>query len=198
MKLNWAERLVVNNPIRVLLQRWHMGRFRRMAPFKAGATILEVGCGRGAGAKLIWEGSDVSLLCASDLDMKMIQSAYGYLSENRSERIFLHVADALHLPFKDATLDAVFGFGVLHHIPDWRSAILEIARILKPGGIYYIEELYPSLYQNVITKRILLHPTEDRFLSDDLRTALEAIRLPIQRSIECKKLGILGTAIKGR
>ena len=92
--------------------------------------------------------------------------------------------------------DAVFGFGFLHHVPDWRQGLSEIARVLKPGGVYYIEELYPSLYQNVITKRILLHPEHDRFTSDDLRKALDEAHLRLANAFELRKMGILGVATK--
>jgi hypothetical protein len=90
----------------------------------------------------------------------------------------------------------VFGFGVLHHVPKWRGSIAEISRVLRTGGLYYIEELYPALYQNAITKRILVHPREDRFLSHDLRKGLEKVGLPLQNALEVKKLGILGVARK--
>jgi ubiquinone/menaquinone biosynthesis C-methylase UbiE len=106
------------------------------------------------------------------------------------------VGDALCLPLKDESMDAVFGFGVLHHVPNWRGSLAEFARVLKVGGVYFMEELYPALYQNAITKRILLHPSEDRFLSHDLRQWLEAVRMPVQDAIECQKLGILGVAVK--
>ena len=36
--------------------------------------------------------------------------------------------------------DVVIIFGVLHHISDWRKAIDEIVRVLKPGGSLYLEE----------------------------------------------------------
>jgi ubiquinone/menaquinone biosynthesis C-methylase UbiE len=196
MKLNWAERWVVNNPLRVLEQQFQMGLFKKMKPLAPGAAILEVGCGRGAGAKLIWKTHRPSLLCALDLDEEMIVQAKRYLSGVHDRQVFLQVGDVLHIPFRDRSLDAVFGFGVLHHVPDWRSALAEIARVLKAGGLYFIEELYPALYQNLITKRILLHPRENRFLSDDLREALHKIGLPIQDAVEVKKLGILGVARK--
>ncbi len=105
-------------------------------------------------------------------------------------------ADVLNLPYGNESFDAVFGFGVLHHVPDWQSALGEIARVLKPGGEYFIEELYPGLYQNFITKRILLHPRENRFHSQDLRQALRDRNLEMPNALEAKMLGILGIAIK--
>ena len=53
MKLNWAERWVVNNPTRVFQQHLEIKWLQQMMPLKAGTTVLEVGCGRGAGARLI-------------------------------------------------------------------------------------------------------------------------------------------------
>ena len=196
MKLNWAERLLVNSPLQVLHQRFEIRLLRGMAALQKGAKVLEVGCGRGAGARLILESFRPSLLCALDLDVQMIKKAKAYLSPDESKGISLYVGDVLRLPFKDNTLDAVFGFGVLHHVPDWRSAAAEIARVLKIGGVYFMMELYPSAYQNFITKRLFMHPREDRFYNHDLRKALEEIKLPIKDAIDFKKLGILGVATK--
>jgi ubiquinone/menaquinone biosynthesis C-methylase UbiE len=196
VKLNWAERLVVNNPLRVLEQRIEIGRLKTMTSLGKGQKILEVGCGRGAGARLILKTYKPSRLYALDLDIKMVRKARDYLGDNEIKNVFLHVGDVFSLPFKDESLDAVFGFGVLHHVLDWRGSLAEISRVLKVNGIYFIEELYPAFYQNAITKRILLHPREDRFLSHDLMQGLEAERMQIHDAIECKKLGILGVAVK--
>ncbi|HYW25777.1 MAG TPA: class I SAM-dependent methyltransferase [Terriglobales bacterium] len=43
-------------------------------------------------------------------------------------------ADALELPFADASFDHVIAAEVLEHIPDDRAAMREIARVLRPGG----------------------------------------------------------------
>jgi len=195
MKLNWAERWVVNNPTRVFQQHIEIKWLQQMMPLKAGATILEVGCGRGAGAKLIHRAFKPSQLHILDLDIKMIQGAKTYLSGTTKDMITMYVGDSIDLPFKSDTLDALFGFGFLHHVPNWRRALSEIARVLKSGGVYYMEELYPSLYQNVITKRILLHPEHDRFTSKDLRVELDAAGLSLINSFELKKMGILGVAV---
>ena len=196
MKLNWAERWVVNNPVRVFQQYLEVKWLRQMMPLKTKMTILEVGCGRGAGAKLIHKTFKPSRLHILDLDIEMMRKAKKYLSSTPLSSLNLLVGDSIELPFKAGCLDALFGFGFLHHVPDWRKALLEITRVLKPGGVYYIEELYPSLYQNAITKRILLHPEHDRFTSKDLRDEMNAAGLSLINAFELKKLGILGVATR--
>jgi ubiquinone/menaquinone biosynthesis C-methylase UbiE len=81
-------------------------------------------------------------------------------------------ADAARLPFAAGSFDAVVGFGFLHHVPHWQRALAEVARVLRPGGSYFIEEFYPALYQNRVTRRLLDHPEANRFVSRDLHAAL--------------------------
>jgi ubiquinone/menaquinone biosynthesis C-methylase UbiE len=196
VKLNWAERLVVNNPVRVMIQRriikWIKG-VTRIAPQ---ARVLEIGCGRGAGARLIQEEFQPARLHAFDLDYRMILQAGRYLKGEHRDRIALYVGDALMLPYRDGVLDAVFGFGVLHHVPDWRGGMREIARVLKPGGIYCLEEFYPPFYQNFLARRIFLHPEHDRFCSHDLLKALAEAGFGLKGRLEQKMLGILAVAVK--
>jgi ubiquinone/menaquinone biosynthesis C-methylase UbiE len=196
MKLNWAERWIVSSPLQVIKQNFMIRRMKEILPIPEEARILDVGCGRGSAAHLINEFFRPALLCALDLDVKMVLKAKTYLSHRNQNGVSLSVGNVLRLPFKDNGLDVVFGFGVLHHVVDWRSAVKEIARVLKTGGLYFIEEYYPSLYQNIITKHIVLHPTEDRFFSQDLREALKSTGIPLHKAREVKKAGILGVAIK--
>ena len=196
MKLNWAEKWVVNNPLRVLGQRVIVGWMKETMPLKDGARLLELGCGRGAGARLVVDAFSPTRLYALDLDIHMVQKARNYLDPEAREKITLLVGEALRLPFDDGSLDAVFGFGVLHHVVNWRGALSEIARVLKTGGTYFMEEFYPALYQNFMTKRILVHPSVDRFHSHDLRLGFEKAKMPIKKAFEFKKLGILAVAVK--
>ena len=196
MKLNRIERWVVNNPLRVLEQRIQIGWLKKTMSLKEGAEILEIGCGRGAGARLIFEAFQPSRLYALDLDSRMVQKARTYLTPEEDKHIMLLVGDALNLPFENGSLDAVFGFGFLHHVVNWRGALSEIARVLRTGGVYFSEELYPACYQNFLTRRMLVHPEEDRFQSHDLREGLKEMNIPIRKALEHPYLGILAVAVK--
>jgi ubiquinone/menaquinone biosynthesis C-methylase UbiE len=197
MKANWLERQIVNSPIRLLIQdqiilRW----IRSKVDLPAGERFLEIGCGRGAGAGLLLREFRPGAIHAMDLDEDMIGEARRYVTPAQRQRIHLYVGDAMHLPHRDGAMDAVFGFGVLHHLPDWRGGMQEIARVLRPGGIYFLEEFYPAFYLNFLVRRLVTHPEEDRFISQDLRQALAAHGLPIQHTLEIKQLGLLAICRK--
>jgi ubiquinone/menaquinone biosynthesis C-methylase UbiE len=197
MKANWLERLIVNSPIRLLIQekiilRWIKSKVR-LSP---GGRFLEIGCGRGAGACMLLREFRPAAVHAMDLDESMINAARRYVTEVQRQHVHLYVGDTLYLPYRDGAVDAVFGFGVLHHLPDWRAGVREIARVLKPGGIYFLEEFYPPFYLNFLVRRLVNHPEEDRFYSRDLWQELAEAGLPIQDALEIKKLGLLAICRK--
>ena len=196
MRLNWAERLVVNNPLRMVMQQMEMLWFMYAAFPRPNLRFLEIGCGRGAGARILLKKMHPRRIDALDLDYLMVQKAKGLLTPEERARVSLCVGDSTLLPFKSATHDIIFGFGFLHHVPDWQSAVKETARVLKPGGRYYIEEIYPPLYLNAITRRLLLHPTENRFDGKDLKIALADAGFFLEAFLESRFLGILGVAVR--
>ncbi len=196
MKLNPVERWAVNSPLRRVLQLLVMQWFRRTVALTTGKTILEVGCGSGVGAKLISEVYRPDRLYLLDLDLRMIQKANQRRNVQNEDRIYFCVGDAIRLPIRDDSMDAVFGFGFLHHVPAWQEGLTEVARVLKHGGVYFMEEYYPGLYQNFITKHIVIHPDKNRFTSQELRQAFEDSNLALTHTFELKRMGILGVGVK--
>jgi ubiquinone/menaquinone biosynthesis C-methylase UbiE len=197
MKANRLERMIVNSPIRLLVQgKMLLPWIRSKVSLPVNGTFLEIGCGRGAGACMLLQEFRPLAIHAMDLDEGMISEATGYLTPVQREKISLYVGDTYHLPHRDASMDAVFGFGVLHHLPDWRGGLREIARVLKPGGVYFLEEFYPPFYLNFLARRLLVHPETDRFYSRDLRHYLTAAGLPVETSLELKQIGIIAICRK--
>lgn len=58
-----------------------------------------------------------------------------------------HLADGLHIPFPDESLDAVFANMYLHHTPDPFAAIQEMVRVLRPAGRLVITDLDAHPYE---------------------------------------------------
>jgi ubiquinone/menaquinone biosynthesis C-methylase UbiE len=196
MKLNRIERWFVNSPMRRAMQSLVVRWFRGIRPLPAGADILEIGCGSGVGARMIAEQFAPRRLFLSDLDPRMVALAAGTVSRGAAASTGFCVADVEALPFRSRAADAVFGFGFLHHVPDWRRGLREIHRVLKPHAVYYFEEYYPSLYQNVVTRRLAAHPPHDRFRSRELRREFETVGLELRQTFELKRFGILGVGVK--
>ena len=163
MLLNRVETLMMNNPVRSLSQRrFEAERLERLGGRTPGAHVLEVGCGRGVGVEILLERFGAATVDAFDLDPRMVLQARDRLRP-RGDRVRLHVGDVTAIPAADATYDAVFDFGIIHHVPDWRAALREIHRVLKAGGRFFAEEVHARFIHHPIWSRLLDHPREDRF-----------------------------------
>jgi ubiquinone/menaquinone biosynthesis C-methylase UbiE len=108
-----------------------------------------------------------------DIDPLMIELAKKRVNSKARNRSFFFVGDAQHLPYPDACVDAVFNFGIIHHLEDWEKGIREISRVLVPGGLFFCEEIYPPLYANLLFRRLVDHPrrtvsTEINFVGHSL------------------------------
>lgn len=164
MKLNFAEQLLVNNPVRAAIQMFYEGPLlRKLGGSVPGGTVLEVGCGQGSGIDVIFRHFGVRQIYGIDLDPLQIERARRRLSKKDAERVTLLAADAEQLPFADQAFDAVFDFGALHHVPKWQQSIAEIARVLKPGGTFFFEEVTRAALQRWIYRRFFEHPADNRF-----------------------------------
>jgi ubiquinone/menaquinone biosynthesis C-methylase UbiE len=172
MLLNRVEYALMNNPIRAAAQRYFEAqRLLRMGGPREGASALEIGCGRGVGIELILDVFRAGSVDAFDLDPRMVQIArHRFRSRPATVRIWVGDASAISAP--SARYDAVFDFGIIHHVPHWRSVLEEVRRVLKPGGRFYAEEVFGRFISNRVWRRILRHPQTDRFGYEEFTAAL--------------------------
>ncbi|MBI3185125.1 MAG: class I SAM-dependent methyltransferase [Myxococcales bacterium] len=173
MLLNRIEKALMNNPVRAAVQRSvEAKRLLEMGGRMSGGRALEVGCGRGVGAQVILEQFGAEKVDAFDLDPSMVELARRRLARF-GDRARVFVGDAARIDAADATYDAVFDFGIIHHIPAWREAMGEIFRVLKPGGKLYAEEVLRAFLAAPLMRRLFEHPREDRFDHAEFRAELE-------------------------
>lgn len=196
MKVNWVEAVWVNSPFRTLTQLQEIAYFKRACSLAAGCRVLEIGCGRGAGVQLVRRAFAPGRIDAIDVDPAMIALAQRRKRKSRMDEVELRVADAQRLPYPDRCMDAVFNFGITHHLEDWRSGVREIARVLKPGGAFCFEEIYPALYANRFWRHLLAHPREDRFSGPEFRGELEAAGLRLVSGYRETRNRIVAVALK--
>jgi len=164
MKLNLIERLLVNNPARSLVQRhYEAPLLRRLGGRLDGARVLDVGCGRGIGIEILLEHFGAAQVYGVDLDPQQIRRAQQRFAGRLGDRVVLAVGSVDKLPFPADYFDAVFDFGMLHHVPDWQAGVGEIQRVLKPSGLFFFEEVTRAALNRWLYRTFLDHPTENRF-----------------------------------
>ncbi len=170
MILNRVEFASMNNPLRAWVQRhFEAGRLLRLGGMMKGGLALEIGCGQGIGVEIILDIFRASAVDAFDMDSRMIHRARDHTT---GPAVHLWVGDCISIPVHDNRYDAVFDFGIIHHVEDWRRAVQEVGRVLKPGGRFYGEEVFGPFITHRFVRQLLRHPEFDRFRSHEFQTAL--------------------------
>jgi ubiquinone/menaquinone biosynthesis C-methylase UbiE len=114
---------------RYIQQPW-MHNYFRFQRF-SGRDVLEIGIG---------QGTDMMQFAKSGARCHGVDITENHLkltARNATVRgydVDLQEIDATTLPFPDESIDCVYSFGVLHHIPEIEKVISEIRRVLKPNG----------------------------------------------------------------
>ena len=112
----------------------------------------------------------------------MIEQARRRLSGYPSERLKLFVGDAARLDAENETYDAVFDFGIIHHVPDWQRAVSEVRRVLRLGGRFFFEEVTSHALNRWLYRTFLEHPTENRFSGEEFVAGLECQGITVRRN----------------
>ncbi|MFE6157477.1 class I SAM-dependent methyltransferase [Streptomyces sp. NPDC056486] len=99
---------------------------------RPGGRVLDAGCGTGRALPALREvvgASGVAL--GVDLTPAMLEAA---TRAGRGREGQLLLADVTRLPLRGASLDAVFGAGLISHLPDPAENLRELRRVVRPGG----------------------------------------------------------------
>lgn len=175
----------MNNPLRAFIQEKHEIKIlRNMTSIKNIKTAQEIGCGNGHGTKLIKIYFNPNQIYAIDLDEKMIEIAR---MKNKDSSIQYQVMDASRLGFPDNTFDAIFDFGMIHHIPNWNDCISEMKRVLNSNGEVILEELSTDTFNTLpgqVWKALFDHPYDKMFSTTEFVNSLVADGFTLQSYCE--------------
>jgi SAM-dependent methyltransferase len=140
----------------------------------SGRRVLELGCGAAAGAR--WLATAGGCAVGVDLSSGMLRHAAA-AADRTGVRVPLVQADALALPFRDASFDAVCtAFGAVPFVADSAALMREVARVLRPGGRWVFA---------------VTHPIRWVFLDDPGEPGLVAVHSYFDRRpyVECDRRG---------
>ena len=118
-------------PGQVELDLWneHFSRYAFAARLSRRKRVLDAGCGTGYGS------AELARAASLVVGLDIAGEALAYAGEHYplpNLRLLRASCDAL--PFQDGAFDLVVSFEVIEHLKDWRAFLLEIRRLLAPGG----------------------------------------------------------------
>ena len=105
-----------------------------LAAIGSGQVVLDVGCGFGGTIARINETHRNMQLAGINIDARQIDICRRIRSR-ADNLITWQIADAMRLPFADASFDRVFCVEAMFHFASRRQFFAEAARVLAPGGV---------------------------------------------------------------
>jgi ubiquinone/menaquinone biosynthesis C-methylase UbiE len=129
------------------LFRGHQALFARRAhsptawvdPLEPDMIVLDVACGAGHAAEIA--APHVRQVIGVDLTPELIALGNERLTEAGVANVVLQEGNAAALPFADGSFDLVMCRSALHHMPDPRGAVAEMARVCRPGGRVVVADM---------------------------------------------------------
>ncbi|MFC9455585.1 class I SAM-dependent methyltransferase [Streptomyces sp. NPDC056983] len=100
---------------------------------RTGDRVLDAGCGTGRALPALRDAVGPSgAVLGVDLTPAMLEAA---ARAGRDRAGSLMLADVTRLPVRSQSLDAVFGSGLVAHLPRPQENLRELARVVRPGGL---------------------------------------------------------------
>lgn len=150
----------------------HVHRYLAVREMARGKRVLDIACGEGYGSKIL--SAEAISVVGVDVDDSAVRHAAATYTDAKIR--FLR-GDIVAIPLDDASVDLVVSFETLEHLTDHRTMMLEIKRVLAPGGVlvvsspdkreysdlpnyrnpYHLRELYLSEFNTLLAAHFAHH-----------------------------------------
>jgi ubiquinone/menaquinone biosynthesis C-methylase UbiE len=114
---------------------------------RAGMHVLDCGCGPGSITLGLAEVVAPGEVVGVDIEPSQIALARAQAAPRGCTNVRFDVGNVLHLPYPEATFDAVFGHTIVRQFQDPLPMLTEVYRVVKPGGVVGFRE--PALEGNL-------------------------------------------------
>lgn len=132
-----------NRHVSNLLNRFAICDYQQMADeieaLANGGRLLDWGCGYGHMSWLL-RRRRFAVVGLTLPDENNLSDSWNLLTREQGLHVIVAEDDAV-LPFEDAAFDVVLSCGVLEHVRDEIGSAREIARVLRPGGHFFVYQL---------------------------------------------------------
>jgi ubiquinone/menaquinone biosynthesis C-methylase UbiE len=133
----------------------------RLFELGAKGKMLDLGCGPAHMAIMICEGHPHVHVTGLDLAKHMLRVASKNLEASHcADRVTLLHGDAKDVNLAPGSFDVVYSNTILHHIPEPRPFLTEAARLMKPGGVLLIRDLFRPDSKQRIQELVDLHAAD--------------------------------------
>jgi ubiquinone/menaquinone biosynthesis C-methylase UbiE len=160
------------------------------------ARVLDLGCG--AGRHVVFFAESGCNTAGIDLSDTAVEAARHRIRQS-GLAADLRAGSATSLPWPDSSFDAVVSCGVLDHMPpaDCTAAVGEVFRVLRPGGLFYLDLVAKEEYSFGQGRRV----APDTFEIDEGRekglvqrffdpAAIEALLAPCFAILDCVRVTV--------
>jgi ubiquinone/menaquinone biosynthesis C-methylase UbiE len=141
-----------------------------------GRDILDLGTGTARiPVELCLQAPSLRVM-AADASSEMLELARYHIEINHMlDRIQLHRTDAKKLVFGPNFFDAVISNSLVHHLPQSEAFFAEALRVLRPGGLLFVRDLFRPASQEQVESLVAQHAGNESPRSQQLfRQSLQA------------------------
>lgn len=125
-------------------------------------SVLDVGTGTALIPLALLRAAPGARVLATDMARSMLALGQRNVRAAGLEgSILVEEADAKALPFGDGAFSAVMSNSLIHHIPDPRPALAEMARVLADGGFLMVRDLFRPANDLAVRLLLELHAASD-------------------------------------